>query len=55
MRAGGLEATTVVGKVAGTRQRGRQRMRWLDWVGLVAGKQPGELRGVWENLEAWRN
>ena len=48
MRAGGLEAATVVGKVAGTRRRGRQRRRWLDWVTLEAGKQLGDQ-------EAWRN
>ena len=47
MRAGGLEAATAVGKVAGTRRRGRQRSRWLDWVTLEVGKQLGELREVW--------
>ena len=52
MRAGGLEATTVVGKVAETRQSDRQRMRRLDWVALEVGKQLVELRGMWENREA---
>ena len=41
MRAGGLEAATAVGKVAGTRRSGRQRMRWLDWVALEAGSSWG--------------
>ena len=36
--------------MAGTRRRGRQRARWLDWVSLEAEKQLGELREVWGRL-----
>ena len=41
MRAGGREAATVVGKVAETRRRDGQRMRWLDWVTLETGSSWG--------------
>ena len=60
MRAGGLKAATAVGKVAGSRQRGRQRsrrqrgrqrVRWLVWVTLEARKQLGELREVWGGID----
>ena len=29
-RADSLEKTLMLGKIEGTRKRGRQRMRWLD-------------------------
>ena len=31
-RANSLERTLVLGKIAGRRRRGRQRMRWLDSI-----------------------
>ena len=31
-RANSLEKTLMLGKIAGGRRRGRQRMRWLDGI-----------------------
>ena len=31
-RANSLEKTLMLGKIAGRRRRGRQRMRWLDGI-----------------------
>ena len=31
-RADSLEKTLMLGKIEGMRKRGRQRMRWLDWI-----------------------
>ena len=31
-RADALEKTPMLGKIAGRRRRGRQRMRWLDGI-----------------------
>ena len=31
-RANSLEKTLMLGKIEGTRRRGRQRMRWLDGI-----------------------
>ena len=31
-RADSLEKTLMVGKIEGRRERGRQRMRWLDGI-----------------------
>ena len=31
-RADSLEKTLMLGKIEGTRRRGRQRMRWLDGI-----------------------
>ena len=31
-RADSLEKTRMLGKIAGRRRRGRQRMRWLDGI-----------------------
>ena len=31
-RTDSLEKTLILGKIEGTRRRGRQRMRWLDGI-----------------------
>ena len=47
-RTDSFEKTLMLGKIEGRRRRGRQRMRWLDGMGL------GGLRELVMDREAWR-
>ena len=49
-----LEKTLMLGKIEGTRRRGRQRMRWLDSVLEATAMSLAKLQEAVEDRGAWR-
>ncbi|CAI5767838.1 Hypothetical predicted protein [Podarcis lilfordi] len=52
-REDSLEKTLMLGKMEGTRRRGRQRTRWLDSVFEVTSMRLTKLREAVEDRGAW--
>ena len=53
-RADSFEKTLMLGKIEGTRRRGRQRMRWLGDITDSVDVSLSKLQKTVKDREAWR-